>query len=361
MRLRALLVLAIVAALLGAPPTASAAGNELHSPAASPTTGTLATVFRLRVSYNGRFPATLVEASVAGLSVPMALVSGSSTTGTFEAAVVLPSGTWPVTFRAIATQGNHPSIAGPTLAVSGLPGASEPVWTIAPPKPAPSSDTDEADEAGGAPATPAPAPAPAEDGAAGDETSDDDDDGNRQADPSSTVGAEPPAAGPADGSGDPVPSRGGRSGRISGAGSPEPSGDEGSAMAQGGDGTEEAGGAAPVRGGPSASPAAAVGVEPTLLADSVRVTAGWAAVLLALVSLTIGALVRRRRRETAELEATAAAAETEALLRRRALRRARMMLPDEPADPIIASMGLDAPDRPRSRSRRARRSRERDA
>jgi hypothetical protein len=169
MGLRGVLALAILAALFGAPLTASAASNQLHSPAAGPTSGTVTTL------------------------------------------------SWPVTFRAVATHGNRPTPAGPTLAVASAPGAS----------------------------------------------------------------------------------------------------------------------------GPTSA----------------------AAALVALGALLVGSvLVRRRRREATDVDLMATAAETEALLERRALRRARMVL-DEPMDPIVASLGLDEPETVARgiRRRRARRAGDEDA
>ena len=48
---RLCLIFAALAALLGAPSLASAAGNALGAPSATPTSGTATTVFTLRVTY----------------------------------------------------------------------------------------------------------------------------------------------------------------------------------------------------------------------------------------------------------------------------------------------------------------------
>ena len=61
----------------------------------------------------------------------MALFSGRSDDGVWEASARLPAGTWPVTFQATAAQGKNPTLAGPTLVVTLAP---EPT---APPTPAP--------------------------------------------------------------------------------------------------------------------------------------------------------------------------------------------------------------------------------
>jgi len=51
---RCMLVLAIIAALFGAPTNASAAGNELSAAEAGPGSGTTATTFTFKVTYDGR-------------------------------------------------------------------------------------------------------------------------------------------------------------------------------------------------------------------------------------------------------------------------------------------------------------------
>ncbi len=157
----AFLVLAIIAALLGAPPVASAAGNALSSPSATPTTGTTQTVFVLRVTYDGQFPATGVTAVVGGRALAMSLVAGSASSGTWSAAATLPAGTWPVLYTAAVLQGNAPSLSGLSLTVYGA----------AAPPPTPVSNVvtnqprtragGEAPTSGGGGSTPAPAPAQA--------------------------------------------------------------------------------------------------------------------------------------------------------------------------------------------------------
>jgi len=363
MRLRGVLALAILAALLGAPLTASAAGNQLHSPAASPTTGTVATLFRLQVSYSGSFPATLVEVSVAGSMLAMARVTGSDTNGSWATTTSLPVGSWPVSFRAVAAHGNQPTtLAGPTLAVASTPGADRPTSASPAPGAGPEPGLDDVGELDRG--TPTPAPAPAASQPTAGEPPDADTDANRMAGPSPTARPEPPAAGASD----PGPGRIAGSGDVHGdvPAAPEQSDEGGAVMDEperpaGGDRGGAA--AAPTRAEPSADAEPAVTIEPALLAGSVRITAVSAAALLALGALVVGGvLVRRRRREAAEADLTATAAETEALLERRALRRARMVL-DEPMDPIVASLGLDEPDPAARRSgrRQARRSGDEDA
>ena len=146
--LRGLSVLAIVAALWGAPSSVSAATNELSSAGVSPASGTVTTVFTFRVRYEGSFPATAVVVIVGGLAVPMSLESGSLGTGWWSGSSLLPSGAWSTSFRATTAQGPAPTLNGPVVIVAG-------------PTPAPSAS-------GGAPpssgATPESAPADGLDG-----------------------------------------------------------------------------------------------------------------------------------------------------------------------------------------------------
>lgn len=137
-----MLVLAIIAALIGAPTNVSAAGNELSAAQAGPASGTTATTFTFTVTYDGRFPATSVTASVAGRTLAMSRVAGSLSSGTWSASSTLPAGTWPVTFAAVPERGNSASLAGPTVTVAAV--TPPPAAT---PTPAPK-------------ATPAPVPAP---------------------------------------------------------------------------------------------------------------------------------------------------------------------------------------------------------
>jgi hypothetical protein len=117
---RGLLVLAMIAALMGAPSVASGAANVLVNAQASPVTGTVDTEFTLAVTYDGRSDARAVKVSVAGRVVDMSLVSGTPAAGTWRVRTTLPAGTWPVVFSAIVERGNPPMLAGPTLTVTLL-------------------------------------------------------------------------------------------------------------------------------------------------------------------------------------------------------------------------------------------------
>jgi hypothetical protein len=125
---------------------AAAGPNELSNGWVSPTTGTTSTAFTFSVDYRSDkdFGASSVVAMVAGRSVTLRLASGNASGGTFRGTSTLPAGRWPVSFRAQASQGPSPSLAGPTLVVTA------PAPTPPPPTPKPTP-----------PPPPPPTPAPA--------------------------------------------------------------------------------------------------------------------------------------------------------------------------------------------------------
>ena len=91
---RLLLVLAIGAALVGAPSRVSAASNTLLGAQVTPTSGTTATTFAFTVRYEGRFGATGVAANAGPATVALVRISGTELDGTWdrvreEAAAVL--------------------------------------------------------------------------------------------------------------------------------------------------------------------------------------------------------------------------------------------------------------------------------
>src|SRR5688572_12136789 len=131
MRLRGPLVLAILAALLGAPSIASGAGNTLSSPGVSPDSGTIDTVFTLTVSYEARFPATAVTGAVGGKLLTMSLVAGTPESGTWSASGTLPAGTWAPLFTATDYGGRIATIVGSVVSVLGAaPPAAAPQPSI---------------------------------------------------------------------------------------------------------------------------------------------------------------------------------------------------------------------------------------
>lgn len=88
--------------------------------------------------------------------------------------------------------------------------------------------------------------------------------------------------------------------------------------------------------------------------DALRLAAVSAALLVAAAGIWFTVWAGRRRRAAAEAEALALADETKAILDRRALRRARVLMPE---DPIVGSLGIEEPDAAarRPRGRRPRR------
>jgi hypothetical protein len=326
---RVLVVLATLAALLGAPPSASAAANALHSASATPTAGTTQTTFELRVHYEGRFPATSVQVTVATRTVSMARVAGSAADGRWEASLQLPAGVWPTTFTASAERGASPVLVGPTLTVIGptpQPVTSPVLATPAPRPPGPTRDA----RASGDPAMATPTPAagaPAEQEPVGGPAGSPD----APTDPDATPPPGDPAPGPQTDGGtthDPAPRE---------EASAPPSTRQ--APADDGPGASADSNGAPRDPAASASPGAGSILDDPLVGEAMRATALWLAGLLALAAVILGLVAGRRRREAEEAEATAAAAAAAAILQRRTLRRRRMAATGD--DPIVAAMHLD--------------------
>lgn len=331
MRMRGLITLATIAALLGAPSIASAAANSLASPSSSPRSGTVETIFTFRVDYDGQFSATAVTVSVAGLQLPLARVSGTPLQGTWSVSTDLPPGTWTPTFTATALRGNTASIGGTPVSVAGLAGP--------PPTPTATVSTSSPPGSGGEvdsgqpydPGDPAPDPAPADD---------------------VDASASPPGEG-APTSPDPGSPAGPGS---SGGGTDGPSTTTSSPASDGaGNGGEAP--AAPAAPDPESDPSAAPRIVPAAdrTGQGEETHAGSRDGLLGLVLIVglsgvaavaiIGTsllVVGRRRSEEPEpagaVDGTPEADDPEALLQRRIVRRAKVRLAD---DPIVAAMGVD--------------------
>ena len=153
------LVAGMVAVLVAiAPEQVAAASNALSDGKAMPASGNTQTSFTLSVGYRSPHgvPATRVVALAANRTIEMALFSGRSDDGVWEASARLPAGTWPVTFQATAAQGKNPTLAGPTLVVTVAPDPTAPPTSSPlppmPPEPAPPAPP-------AAPAAPAAPPA----------------------------------------------------------------------------------------------------------------------------------------------------------------------------------------------------------
>lgn len=338
MRMRGLIVLATIAALLGAPSIASGAGNSLASPSAAPSTGTIETVFTFRVSYDGQFSAAAVTMSVAGLHLPLTLVSGTTLLGTWSVSTALPPGTWTPTYTATALRGNTASIAGGPVFVAGLAQPPPtPVATLSTSSPPGSGE----EVNGGQPSDsgdPAPDPAPADDVDPGASPPGD-------GAPASPDPSKPAGAGSQGGTG------GGAEGSSDTTGSPTP-GEPGNPGSSGRN--PPAAPAAPdPHGDPSGAPRIAPAADRTDSGEETHAGSrdgllglvliiGLSGVAAVAISGTVLLVVARRRRSEPEAagapDGPSASADTESLLQRRIVRRAKIRLVD---DPIVAAMGVD--------------------
>lgn len=348
---RGLLVLAIVAALWGAPSSVSAAVNEISSPQVSPTSGSVATLFTFRVRYDGGFPAATVRVSVAGLSIPMILESGTLEAGWWFGSTLLPAGAWSTSFIATAVQGPSATIPGPVVIVAGLsptptaslgsaPGSgatpeSAPVGgpygpTAPPAAPAPSPQ----EVAATATVVASPPPAtPAADGVPGSSV------GSDGADAPAQDGT-PSTPAPGDGSGTPAGGGGG-----GGGGDHAPAGQDASTPAAPGtpapDGDPSLFQPASDTGAPPATPTTADDMVSDVLLIGL---AGVASV--AIVGTLL--LLAGRRREPARAPATSARATgaratgAPSAVAETAMRRlARTSRDRAGGDPIVAALGVD--------------------
>ena len=368
--LRGPLVLAILAALLGAPSIASAASNELTAPDVSPARGTVDTVFTFTVDYEGRFGATGVTVAVGGKLLALTRISGSPEAGTWAGSATLPAGAWAPLFAATVEQGGPPLVSGPTVTVLRLV------------TPSPTSPQSVGGDGGGGGSQPddgqVEPPDPGGGGGPGDEPTPAaaPPDGSAGASPAPGWVAQTPA--PTDAP-DAVPGAGSRSEPTEGGGSSAGAGGTAPAGGTGGDtGGDSAGG----EGGPDhgAAPATAPTAEPGatgegwivptadevsgeeddgggaadgLVDDGLLVTvvliglSGVAAVALIGTALLMAG---RRRADHRDAEEPTRATSTEAVLHERMLRRAHVRLEDD--DPIVAALGGDDLD-PRTSSHRS--------
>lgn len=354
--LRGFIVLAVVAALWGAPPSVSAAVNELTSPEVTPSTGGATTTFTFRVRYEGGFQANSVGVTVAGLTVPMTLASGSRTAGWWRGSSPLPIGAWSTIFHASVVQGPAPMLAGPIVVVaSAVPSPT----SSSPSGPSPGGATPEsapADDLDGATAPPAaPAPSP-EEAAATD-----------------AAAASPAPAAPDP---DPAPASSGAVAPSDGGGvnAPGPGGADGSPAGGGGTGTGggSGDGEPPQENGAPASPTSpspATGVDPALVQpasdtdeppeDRARAREmvsdlllfGLAGVASVAIIGTL-LLVAGRRREPEGATAVGSPSAADGALLRRVARSGRAQAAD---DPIIAALGVDDEMAARRAIRRAAR------
>jgi hypothetical protein len=126
---RPICFLAILTALVMAPSSASAAApNELVDAIVAPISGEASTPFVLAVRYHSPAgdPAQAVTASVAGVTVPLALLTGTLTDGTWQTTLLLPPGSWSVTYRAATATGSPPvAEVGPVTVVGDGPAPAD--------------------------------------------------------------------------------------------------------------------------------------------------------------------------------------------------------------------------------------------
>ncbi len=316
---RAGLLVAIVAALLGAPSAVLAAPpNALSNASVQPGGGSTATTFTFRVHYSSRAgnPAGTVTVSVGARTLRMNLLSGSTTDGTYQLSATLTEGSWTPVFRASPARGPQPSLNGPLIRVAALstpvltpqptprpepnPSAAPTISVVEPPdrSPAPTNDAAPGRFAGGGTSTPPAEPQP----------------------PKHPGSSEMPGDAPAP--------RGGKSSSDEPVAAP-------SDRQRGGNASRPSPGAAPIGG--IKDPWGGSGLPSISLLMVVFGVA--AAALLTFFWFLLG----RRRRNPQDEAAAAAAAAThgaEAVSQRIAERAARRQRLDPSDDPIVAALGL---------------------
>jgi hypothetical protein len=132
-------VVAVVVSVLPVP--VHAANNDLRNGSVTPSSGTTAALFTFQVDYVGAAAISVsvrLSGSASGIStIPLALVGGSDTDGTYAVATTLAADTYTVSFRADASTQNDPVENIGTLVVSPQP-TPTPVPTPRPtPRPTP--------------------------------------------------------------------------------------------------------------------------------------------------------------------------------------------------------------------------------
>lgn len=332
---RGLLLLAITAALVGAPSVAlAAAPNLLTDPTAAPSVGTTSTPFVLTVRYVSAAgnPATSVTAQVAGRTVLLSLVAGAATDGLWRGSASLPVGGWPVTFRASTAKGPQPSIGGVTVTVLALAPSPTPAYKTADPSPT------KADEEGSSTPPPTPDDGPAASG-----------DPGTTATPGQVAASTAPSA-----AGSPAAPAG--SAGTAGA----PPGGTTTAPAGGGPGSSDppqagaspSAGASWTEGAPNGGEVGGDGQPGDIVPDDAML---WTIMIGGLVAVAGVALLgsawlflgrRRLRAENVPAPVVSPPAPpADAVAMRRRQRRARR---EASEDPVLAAMGLDPPrTRPR--------------
>ena len=126
-RRRVAVLLAIMAALAGAPSSVSAAPpNQLSQASVTPSPATRSTLFVVTVRYRSPAgnPASAVSVNAGGQVTAMTLVSGTATDGIWSGTATLPPGDWDITVEASVATGSQPSLLAGTVSVAGAYGAA---------------------------------------------------------------------------------------------------------------------------------------------------------------------------------------------------------------------------------------------
>lgn len=339
--MRAVVIVAIVAALSGAPPSVSAAANQLDSPQVTPGSGSVTTVFTLRVRYDGAFAATSVSVSVASLSLPMVLESGTLTAGWWTVATLLPVGAWSTTFSSTAARGPSATVAGPVVVVAA-PATAPPTIITSPTPPDPGGPTPDAapvpDSGDGTAASAAPDTAPDE---APDASAPTSAPGAAPATPNSTAAGDGTTGAPSGGTGTAPDAGGGGGGDAD-----EPA--EGAPAASAADTPGPGGAEAPVR--PDSDPPSDGKTASSNDLVSTVILVGLAGVASVAILGTM-LLLAGRRRDPEQAAASPAGPATPTAPPTPTPRRT----PRRPADdPIVAALGVDDEMAARRAIRRAR-------
>ena len=141
--------------LPGFPPLVRAA-EQLLNGSVSPAAGTTATTFVFSVDYlsDPDEPAVSVSVDIVGMPgppLPMTLVSGTQSDGTWRTSTMIPAGTWDTIFAANPQGPTRPTLDGPTVVVTVAPTPVPTPRPTPPPTPVPTAAPT---------ATPRPTPAP---------------------------------------------------------------------------------------------------------------------------------------------------------------------------------------------------------
>lgn len=324
---RASTVLAMLAALMMAPSSMSAAKpNELTAPSVLPTSGSTTTTFVLSVRYRSEAgnPASTVTATVAGQTMLMAITSGTTVDGTWTASTQLPAGSWTVQYSAVVAKGPVPTVESGTVTVAG----NQP----SPPGPGGGTPSNAASEPDAPTATAVPNPAESASPS------------SVEAAPSGGAQSSAPASNPSPGAAAASPGSGGGGG----GGGGNSSGGRGARAPASAAGDPAPGGSHDLPDG-GVIPAAGDPMDQGLL-DTVLLFGIVGVAAVALVGVAWIMVTSRRNDPEASLADAGASSDPSvkaiATAEQRAMRRARL---NQSSDPILAALGLPDTDPPPAR------------